>query len=177
MKTILFYFLLTILAVSCQLKQSENTEKEVSDNVSNSDTEECIADTISATAIFWIDKAETKHCKEWGFRTVKAKVLIHENGKVDLEAFVKKQSPDMEKYVRHHLAKFQVSEKMLESGYVQPGEQFVQLRCLYGKVKAKSDSAPLPTGDDFSRLFRLGVSSLGNSSSKARNCSFIRWKL
>ena len=71
MKTILFYFLLTILAVSCQLKQSENTEKEVSDNVSNSDTEECIADTISATAIFWIDKAETKHCKEWGFRTVK----------------------------------------------------------------------------------------------------------
>ena len=57
MKTILFYFLLTILAVSCQLKQSENTEKEVSDNVSNSDTEECIADTISATAIFWIDKA------------------------------------------------------------------------------------------------------------------------
>lgn len=89
MKTILFYFLLTILAVSCQLKQSENTEKEVSDNVSNSDTEECIADTISATAIFWIDKAETKHCKEWGFRTVKAKVLIHENGKVDLEAFVK----------------------------------------------------------------------------------------
>ena len=133
MKTILFYFLLTILAVSCQLKQSENTEKEVSDNVSNSDTEECIADTISATAIFWIDKAETKHCKEWGFRTVKAKVLIHENGKVDLEAFVKKQSPDMEKYVRHHLAKFQVSEKMLESGYVQPGEQFVQLRCLYWK--------------------------------------------
>ena len=73
MKTILFYFLLAILAVSCQSKQSENTEKEVSDNVSNSDTEECIADTISATAIFWIDKAETKHCKEWGFRTVKAK--------------------------------------------------------------------------------------------------------
>ena len=61
MKTILFYFLLAILAVSCQSKQSENTEKEVSDNVSNSDTEECIADTISATAIFWIDKAETKN--------------------------------------------------------------------------------------------------------------------
>ena len=141
MKTILFYFLLAILAVSCQSKQSENTEKEVSDNVSNSDTEECIADTISATAIFWIDKHKEmpgQSSKRPGaVRTVKAKVNIHENGKVDLEAFVKKQSPDMEKYVRHHLAKFQVSEKMLESGYVQPGEQFVQLRCLYGKVKAK----------------------------------------
>ena len=138
MKTILFYFLLTILAVSCQLKQSENTEKEVSDNVSNSDTEECIAaDTVKATAIFWIDKVETKHCKEYGFRTIKAKVLIREDGKVDLLSFVKKQSPDVEKYIRHHLSKFQVTEKMFEGGYVQPEEQFVQLRCLWGMLKGK----------------------------------------
>ena len=137
MKTILFYFLLAILAVSCQSKQSENTEKEVSDNVSNSDTEECIADTISATAIFWIDKSEVKHCKEYGFRTVKAKVFVHEDGKVDFQSFVKKQSTDLEKYIRHHLAKFQVSERMLESGYIQPGEQFVQLRCMWEKLKGK----------------------------------------
>ena len=105
--------------------------------MSNGGTEECIADTVKATAIFWIDKAETKHCKEWGFRTIKAKVFIYENGKVALKAFVKKQSPDAEKYIRHHLSKFQVSEKMFENGYVQPGEQFVQLRCLYEKLKGK----------------------------------------
>ena len=137
MKTILSCCLAIILAVSCQMKQNQNSDDSIDENMSVNSTETCMVDTVKATAIFWIDKAETKHCKEWGFRTVKAKVLIHENGKVDLEAFVKKQSPDMEKYVRHHLAKFQVSEKMLESGYVQPGEQFVQLRCLYGKVKAK----------------------------------------
>ena len=112
MKTILSYFLLVILTVSCQLKPNENSEKSVAKDLSNDDTEECVADTVKATAIFWIDKAETKNCKEWGFRTVKAKVLIYENGKVALKAFVKKQSPDAEKYIRHHLSKFQVSEKM-----------------------------------------------------------------
>lgn len=137
MKTILSCFLLVALFVSCQLKQNESTEKQVAKDIGTDDTEECIADTVKATAIFWIDKAETKHSKEWGFRTVKAKVFIHENGKVGLLAFVKKQSPEQEKYIRHHLSKFQVSEKMLEDGYVQPGEQFVQLRCLYEKLKGK----------------------------------------
>ena len=132
MKALLFsFFALLCILFSCQ------PSPKAQDGGEEDAQEEFVDTTPKATAIFWIDKAETKHCKEWGFRTVKAKVLIHENGKVDLEAFVKKQSPDMEKYVRHHLAKFQVSEKMLESGYVQPGEQFVQLRCLYGKVKAK----------------------------------------
>lgn len=56
---------------------------------------------------------------------------------VDLLSFVKKQSPDVEKYIRHHLSKFQVTEKMFEGGYVQPGEQFVQLRCLWGMLKGK----------------------------------------
>ena len=137
MKAILSYFLLVALLVSCQLRQNENAEKQTAKDISADDTEECIADTVKATAIFWIDKAETKHCKEWGFRTIKAKVFIYENGKVDLQAFVKKQSPDLEKYIRHYLSKFQVSEKMLEGGYVQPGEQFVQLRCLYEKLKGK----------------------------------------
>lgn len=134
MKTILSYLLLVVLVVSCLLWQNEHTRKSADCDAAK----ECIAnDTVKATAIFWIDKAETKHCKEWGFRTIKAKVLVHENGKVDFLAFTREQSADMEKYVRHHLARFQVSEKMLENGYVQPGEQFVQLRCLYEKLQGK----------------------------------------
>lgn len=134
MKRILFYFLLAILAVACQLKQSD---KSVSEEMKAENDEICIVDTVQATAIFWIDKAETKHCKEWGFRTVKAKVIVYENGQVELLGFVKKQSNELERYVRHHLAKFRVSERMLESGYVQAGEQFVQLRCLWEKLKGK----------------------------------------
>lgn len=137
MKAILSYFLLIILTVSCQLKQNDSSDSQDVESISIDNMEECMADTVKATAIFWIDKAETKHCKEWGFRTLKAKVFIYENGKVELQAFVKKPSAKLETYVRHHLAKFRVSERMLESGYVQPGEQFVQLRCLYDKVKGK----------------------------------------
>ncbi|MCS2915040.1 DUF4891 domain-containing protein [Bacteroides faecis] len=88
-------------------------------------------------AIFWIDKAEAKHCKDSGLRTIKAKVFIHEDGKVEFESFVKKQSIGLEKYIRHHLDKFQISERMLKSGYIQPGEQFVQLRCMREKLKGK----------------------------------------
>ena len=137
MKTILTLLLLIVVTTSCQLKKNDNTETAVAESTEIDNAEDCTADTVKATAIFWIDKAETKHCKEYGFRTIKAKVLIREDGKVDLLSFVKKQSPDVEKYIRHHLSKFQVTEKMFEGGYVQPEEQFVQLRCLWGMLKGK----------------------------------------
>ena len=137
MKTILTLLLLIVVTTSCQLKKSDNTDTAVAESTEIDNAEDCTADTVKATAIFWIDKVETKHCKEYGFRTIKAKVLIREDGKVDLLSFVKKQSPDVEKYIRHHLSKFQVTEKMFEGGYVQPEEQFVQLRCLWGMLKGK----------------------------------------
>ena len=93
MKTILTLLLLIVVTASCQLKKSDNTETAVAESTEIDNAEDCTADTVKATAIFWIDKAETKHCKEYGFRTIKAHVLIREDGKVDLMSFVKKQSP------------------------------------------------------------------------------------
>ena len=87
MKTNLTLLLLIIVMVSCQLKKSDNTETAVAEATEIDNTEDCTADTVKATAIFWIDKAETKHCKEYGFRTIKAKVLIREDGKVNLLSF------------------------------------------------------------------------------------------
>lgn len=138
MKTNLTLLLLILVMASCQLKKSDRANTTpIAESAEMENAEDCATDTIKATAIFWIDKAETKHSKEYGFRTVKAKVFIHEDGKVDLLSFAKDQSSDVEKYVRHHLSKFQVTEKMFEGGYIQPGEQFVQLRCLYEKLKGK----------------------------------------
>lgn len=124
MKTILSFLLLIVLTVSCQMKQKENAE------VAEEHTETNVADSIKASAIFWVDKAEIENREEYRFRTVKAKVFIHEDGKVDLQAYINKQPKDVDKYLRDHLSKFKVSEKMFESGYVQPGEKIVQL--LYG---------------------------------------------
>ena len=145
MKTILSCCLVIILAVSCQMKQkqNQNSDDSIAENMSVDGTETCIVDTVKATAIFWIDKAEAKHCKDSGLRTMtggivkSTGVFIHEDGKVEFESFVKKQSIGLEKYIRHHLDKFQISERMLKSGYIQPGEQFVQLRCMREKLKGK----------------------------------------
>ena len=118
------------------MKQNQNSDDSIDQNMSVDSTETCTVDTVKATAIFWIDKAEAKHCKDSGLRTIKAKVSIRENGKVDFLSFVKKQSSGVEKYILHHLDKFQVSERMLEGGYIQTGEQFVQLRCMREKLQA-----------------------------------------
>ena len=82
MKTILSCCLVIILAVSCQMKQNQNSDESIDENMSVDNTETCMVDTVKATAIFWIDKAEAKHCKDSRLRTIKAKVFIHENGKV-----------------------------------------------------------------------------------------------
>ena len=103
MKTILSCCLVIILAVSCQMKQNQNSDESIDGNMSVDNTETCMVDTVKATAIFWIDKAEAKHCKDSGLRTIKAKVFIHENGKVDFLSFTKKQSSGVEKYILHHL--------------------------------------------------------------------------
>ena len=84
MKTNLTLLLLLVMMVSCQPKKSDSTEMSVAEAAKIDNIEDCAADTVKATAIFWIDKVETKHCKEYGFRTIKARVLLREDGKVDL---------------------------------------------------------------------------------------------
>ncbi|SHE84087.1 protein of unknown function [Bacteroides faecichinchillae] len=135
MKTILAFFLMIFLIVSCQLKQKESLNEAIIKNANDAKT--AIDDTIKVTAIFWIDKAKYKYAKEYAFRTIKAKVFIHENGKVDLLEFVKEQTPGVNKYIRHYLAKFMVPPIMFEGGYIKPGEQIVQLRCLWGDREKK----------------------------------------
>lgn len=136
MRTGMLFFFLVILTISCQLKQRESSDNLAFDSGNadidscSVDAEECIVDTIKATAIFWIDKAELKNSKEFGLRTVKAKVFINEDGTVKFEGFVKKQSIAAEKYIRHHLAKFRVTKLMLDNHYIPLGEQYVQLRCI-----------------------------------------------
>ena len=68
MKTNLTLLLLLVMMVSCQPKKSDSTEMSVAEAAKIDNIEDCTVDTVKATAIFWIDKAETKHCKEYGIR-------------------------------------------------------------------------------------------------------------
>ncbi|MFR3550729.1 MAG: hypothetical protein ACLTTW_11075 [Coprobacter sp.] len=80
MKTILTLLLLIVVTTSCQLKKSDTA---VAESTEIDNAEDCTADTVKATAIFWIDKAETK--------TAKIRLSYYQpmfsfvkNGKVDL---------------------------------------------------------------------------------------------
>lgn len=130
MKSILFYFLLLVLTASCQLRQNEKTEDTTAEDPTSNSVESNEVDTVKATAIFWVDKAELIKLQNYTLRTVKAKVNIREDGKVDFLSFIKHQTPELEQYILDRLVNFQVTEKMLKGGYIKPGEQVVQLRCI-----------------------------------------------
>ena len=59
MKTILAFFFMIFLIVSCELKQKESLNESIIENTNDAET--ALDDTIKVTAIFWIDKAEYSH--------------------------------------------------------------------------------------------------------------------
>lgn len=94
--------------------------------------------TPKATAIFWVDKDKDYQAKKkdgpLSLRTVKARVEIDSLGKVNLLAYTKPQSQRIKSYLQYRLEEFRVKKVMLDSGFVKPGVQYVQLRYLPGKL-------------------------------------------
>ncbi len=116
------------------MKQNQNSDESIDENMSVDNTETCMVDTVKATAIFWIDKNQKSSiAKNMDSVLLKLKYLSMKTEKSIFSLSSKKQSTDLEKYILHHLDKFQISKRMLEGGYIQTGEQFVQLRCMWGK--------------------------------------------
>lgn len=128
MKLLLLFFLGFLLFASCRHEVKTSIEME-------EDT--TFVDTFpKATAIMWIDK------RKWvpaegilPLATAKAKVEIQESGKVNLKSFVKKQPGNVQRYIKYHLEIFRVQKIMMDSGFVHPGEQYVQLRYMPEKAK------------------------------------------
>lgn len=134
MKTFVFFFLL-LLAASCRQMEQDVKGDPVPVNQNRCEVEP--PGTPKATAIFFIDKEEQAKVKTFGWHTVKAKVNIHKDGRVDLIQFVNPQPGKTERYIRHHLLSFRVKELYLDGGYIKPGEQYVQLRCMKENVVAE----------------------------------------
>lgn len=127
MKTLLVLFLFLLSLLSCQ--DTNRSGKDVSE-----DMEEPVDTTPKATAIFWVDKDKDYQAKKKG--TVKARVEIDSLGKVNLLAYTKPQSQRIKSYLQYRLEEFRVKKVMLDSGFVKPGVQYVQLRYLPGKLDA-----------------------------------------
>lgn len=130
MKALLVLFFSLLIFLSCQ-----NTGKS---QIADSDDVEEAVDTIpKATAIFWVDKAKDNKKKgsPTPIRTVKAKVDVDSLGKVELLSYVKPQSTRVKEYLQYRLEIFRVKKVMLDSGYVKPGVQYVQLRYVPENIK------------------------------------------
>lgn len=128
MRALLFIFGFFFLAISCQNKQAATAS--LSD-ASDEEGEAGVVDTTSkATAIFWVDKINQGQVDCSLIRRAKAKVSIDSIGKVMLHSFTKEQAGNVQRYLRYRLTIFRVSKQMLDSGYVKPGEQYVQLRYI-----------------------------------------------
>ena len=127
MKTLLVLFLFLLSLLSCQ--DTNRSGKDVSE-----DMEEPVDTTPKATAIFWVDKDKDYQAKKkdgpLSLRTVKARVEIDSLGKVNLLAYTKPQSQRIKSYLQYRLEEFRVKKVMLDSGFVKPGVQYVQLRYL-----------------------------------------------
>ena len=86
-----------------------------------------------ATAIFWLDKYHMKELKKddvLTFRTAKAKVIIRNDGTIELLSFVEQQPGNAQRYIRYRLKDFKVKKILMDNGYINPGEQYVQLRYI-----------------------------------------------
>lgn len=101
--------------------------------------EEGIAPTPQATAIFWVDKdKDYQSRKKKGplmIRTVKAEVDIDSLGRVKLLSYTKPQRTNVKSYLQYRLENFRVKKVMLDSGFVKPGVQYVQLRYMPEKLE------------------------------------------
>ena len=142
MKKILLLFTILFQLPACR----QTSQEEDSSAVCEPGKEETLAayepeNIPKATAILWVDKnaVPMKGAQDGGpsLRTVKAKVTIDSLGQVVLHSFVKKQEPIVEEYLQYRLQEFRITPMYLDSGYIHPGTQYVQLRYVPGKVGNK----------------------------------------
>lgn len=125
MKALLVLFFSLFLFLSCQHTNRYQAAE-------HDDTKDVLDTIPKATTIFWVDKEKSKYTKKkdtpHSVRTAKAKVDIDSAGKIRVLSYVKQQEPRVVNYLNYRLEIFRVTRIMLDSGFVKPGIQYVQLR-------------------------------------------------
>lgn len=91
-----------------------------------------------STLILWVDKAKGEKVTDWGhFRNVKIKANVYSDGTFRILSWCKKQERDVVAYLEKRVAAFRIDEYFFDEGYIEPGEQYLQLKYVPGKVNKK----------------------------------------
>lgn len=101
--------------------------------IKTTDQSECEAEM--AKAILWVDRTGNESLQKYGFvRTVKAHVNVYSDGTFRIMSFCKKQKLEVEVYLKKRVAVFTIPKFFFDEGYIEPGEQYLQLRYIPAKV-------------------------------------------
>lgn len=91
-----------------------------------------------AKAILWIDRTGNESLQNYGsVRTVKVRVNVYSDGTFRILSFCKKQKMSVMDYLEKRVAVFTIPKFFFDEGYIEPGEQYLQLRYIPDKVNKK----------------------------------------
>ena len=88
-----------------------------------------------AKAILWVDWKHGEDLSNYRIvRTAKAHVNVYSDGTFRIISFCKRQKPEVVEYLKKRAAVYTIRKFFFENGYIEPGEQYLQLRYLQEKV-------------------------------------------
>ena len=130
MKKILLYtFLVAMLLSACKGIKTVNSDME---------EEQLGCENEISTAILWVDRTGNESIMKYGFvRTAKVHANVYSDGTFRIMSFCKKQEPEVVEYLKKRVAAFTIPKFFYDEGYIEAGEQYLQLRYIPAKVTRK----------------------------------------
>ena len=127
MKKILLYtFLVTMVLSACKGIKTVNSDME---------EEQLGCENEISTAILWVDRTDHESLMKYGFvRTAKVHANVYSDGTFRIMSFCKKQEPEVVEYLKKRVAAFTIPKFFYDEGYIEAGEQYLQLRYIPAKV-------------------------------------------
>ena len=130
MKKILLYtFLVAMILSACKGIKTVNSDME---------EEQLGCENETSTAILWVDRTGNESLMKYGFvRTAKVHANVYSDGTFRIMSFCKKQELKVVEYLKKRVAVFTIPKFFFDEGYIEPGEQYLQLRYIPGKVNRR----------------------------------------
>lgn len=126
MKKFVLYLVTLMLLASCNGIKTVRADME-------GECPECGTET--AKAILWIDWKYGEALDDYKLvRTAKARVNVYSDGTFRIISFCKSQKHEVVEYLKKRAATYTIRKYFLEEGYIEPGEQYLQLRYLPEKI-------------------------------------------
>ena len=125
----LYFALVMLFVVACKGVKTVNSDME---------DMQLGCENEKPTLILWIDKAKGEKVTDWGhFKNVKIRAKVFSDGTFRILSWCKKQESEVVAYLEKRVAAFKITPYFFEEGYIEPGEQYLQLKYVPAKVNRK----------------------------------------